>query len=129
MLGQERRGQLDERPLAIDQGAQPCGVGLVQQPADRHVDHGGIGQAGVAVAIGQARRFRLEVQPLGAVRLERVELETFQDVQHEQRDHALAVGRALVHLEPAVGGPDRRDELARRGGEVVLVCSPPSLRR
>ena len=55
----------------------------------------------------------------GAVRVEPGELEALQDVEHQQRDHALAVGRALIDLMAAVGGADRVDELAGRAREVV----------
>ncbi len=87
---------------------------------------GRVGQAGIAIAHREPARLGLEMQPLGAVRVESAKLEPFQDVQHLQRDHALAVGRALEHLEAAIGGPDRGHEGAG-GGRKILQRMQPAL--
>ena len=79
----------------------------------------GIAHEPVTVPVGEARRLRLQVETLGAERIERREVETGQDVQHQQRDDALAVGRALVDVQVAVSGADRRHVVGARGGEVV----------
>ena len=116
---QQRRRQVGERALRVDQAGELFGVGLVEQPPGRDVGEGGVGQRRVAVAEGEARGLGQEVQPLLAVRVERRQVELLQDVEHQQRHHALAVGRALVDVDVAVAGVDRLHLLGRRCGEVL----------
>src|SRR3546814_17068956 len=68
-----------------------------------------VGEMGVALLVGEAGRLDLVVQPLGAHRLHRRQVEAGEDVQQQQGDDALPVGRALVDVVALVGGAERID--------------------
>ena len=67
------------------------------------------------------------MQALRAVRVERGGLEALEDVEHQEHDHALPVGWALVDLVPAIGRADRLDELAGGGREIVQAVEAAGL--
>ena len=97
------------------------GVGVLggEQRVGRHVHRVGVGDERGAVAIAEAGGFRLQMQAFRPQRIEARELEALQDVEDEQRDDPLPVGRALVDVEAPVVGADRLDLLRREGGEIV----------
>ena len=59
------------------------------------------------------------MQPFGAHRVEAGEVEALEDVEDEQRDDPLPVGRALVDVEAPVVRADGLHRLRLEGGEVV----------
>ena len=86
----------------VDVAAHGVGVAGREQPLHRHVHRVGVGDQGRTVAIAEARGFRLQVQALCAHRVEPGEVEALKDVEDEQRDDSLPVGRALVDVEAPV---------------------------
>ena len=90
-----------------------------QQAAEGHLGHRRIGEHGVPVPVGQARRLDLQVQALHRQRFQFVEGEPGQDVEDFEGDDALAVGRALIDVVAAVGSLDGSHVLALGLGEVV----------
>jgi hypothetical protein len=113
------RRQLGHGAIRPDRRAQLGGVGLGQQPVDRHLGLGRIGDEAVAVLIGQPRRLDLQMQTPGRQRLVPGEVEARQHVERDERGQPLAVGRAFVDPVTAVVGTDRGDILALGRGEVL----------
>ncbi len=64
------------------------------------------------------------MQPLRAVRRQIGERQARQDVEHQEGDHALPIGRAFIDVEAAIVAVDRRHELAGRGREIGLAMAP-----
>ena len=97
------------------------GVGIVggEQRLYRHVHRVGVGDQRRTVAIAEARGLGLQMQPFGTHRVEPGKLEALEDVEDEQRDDPLAVGRALVDVEAPVVRADGLHRLRLEGGEVV----------
>ncbi len=58
------------------------------------------------------------MQPLGAERGERGEIEVLEDIEEHQRGDALPIGRQFHDVEPAIVGGDGRCHFAPVGGEI-----------
>ena len=116
--GRGRRRQLDAAGR-IDPGGELGGECLVDQRRHRHAHESRIGKVRVAHRIGEARGFEREVEAVGAERIERGEVEAFEDVEQHQRGQALAVGRQFEDIETAIVAGDRLDRVAAMGGEVI----------
>ena len=112
-------GQLGRAASGVDQRREP-GCGLVRQhviePERRGV---GIADEAVAGIVGQRRRLGLEMDAGGAERVEPGHVEMRQDLRHEERRGAVAVGGQLDKLVVAVGPRDRLDVIAGGRGEIV----------
>ena len=112
-----------KRPGRIDAATQFAGQGVRQQPVRGDVALVGVGQNGIAHRIGEPRRVDLAMQPLGRERIS-TGLETGQDVEDQQGDHALPVRRTFVHLVAAEAGFDRRYVGALGLGEILEGVQP-----
>ena len=111
--------QIGHGALAVDLGAQAVGIGSGEKLPHRHRDVVLVGEQVVAVAVSQPASFDLQMQALGAVRVDRAKVEAREHVQHQERGQALVVGGHLVDIVAAIGGADRRLVVALRSGEVV----------
>ena len=65
VVGGAGRRQGGHGARVVDEAAQLGEVGGVGQARNRYVRLRGVGEEGVAVAVGQPRRFHVAVQPLG----------------------------------------------------------------
>ena len=112
------RCQIDRR-VRLDEPAPLRRVGLAQQPLDRHRGARRIGHVGPRVGERQPNRLDRRVQRLDRARRRRRDVDSFENVQRDQRRDPLAVGRALVDRVAAVGRRERRLECRAVRGQIV----------
>ncbi len=110
-------------PGRVDGGAQAVGVFHRQKLGHRHRGHHRIGNPGVARRIGQPSGLDLGMHPLYRERAF-AGLDPAEDVQEQERDHPLAVRRALVDGVAAEFSRDRGDVFACRAGEILQRMQP-----
>ncbi|MHC2777594.1 hypothetical protein ACVIM7_007085 [Bradyrhizobium liaoningense] len=79
----------------------------------------GRGNMHLAVHVGDACRFRLEMEALDAHGRVLGQIEARQDVEHQERGDARAVRRALPDIVALVQGAYRRGHFGRVRGEIV----------
>src|SRR5581483_4936586 len=77
-----------------------------------------IGDVAVAIGEGELFRFNQQMKIVGAVVLERAELERLGELQHCQRDDALRRRRQLVDIVAAVVRRRRLDPIGAAIGEI-----------
>ena len=90
-----------------------------QQPVHRHVGLFGVGDEDIAILVGEPPGFDLLVQALNADGIDAIGLEAAHDVEQQQRNDPLAIGRAFVHLVATVFGGDGGDVVADHVGEII----------
>src|SRR5262249_35384919 len=73
----------------------------------------------ITYGIGKPRSLECQMEALGADRIKRGEIETLQDIEHQQRSQALAVGRQFQDIQATVIRGNRRDDLAAMASEVL----------
>ena len=100
--------------------AQPGGEIVGQQLLDRHVAAARIADEGIALGIGEALGLHLQMQPFCADRVEGGEIEALQDIEHDLRRDAAAVGRDFEHGPAAIAGFERRDRLVALSCKILL---------
>jgi len=126
--GRGEGGQWLAPARGVDRAAQLGGMGIGEQPVERHCGKVRVGEVDVAVLVGQAAGLDLAVQALGGRRRARAGvLEAGDDAEQQESYDALAGRRALVDLEAAVGGGDRRHVAAGHPSEVLQGVQPAML--
>ena len=115
----------------IHEAAALVGVGLRDQPLDRHVGEARVADVAVAVVIGELLGLHHEMDVVGAEERLAVQLERLEQVQHLEHREALGRRRRLVDRHVAIGADDRlaparalRREIA--GGEEAVVGRRPA---
>src|SRR5262245_32769841 len=116
--------------LWIEVCATALGIALVEEPLDRRPRLRGIGDPSIAIGVGELGRFEEEMQALRGVRRVLRHLESFQQVQGEERGQSLGRRRRLVHRVAAIGRGKRRSPFALVrcevvGGEEALALEAP----
>jgi hypothetical protein len=79
----------------------------------------GVGDMGIAHTIGEPGRLERDMQAFRPVRIERSQVEAFENIEQHQRGEALAVGRQFHHVEPAIIRCDRRRRFAAMAREII----------
>ena len=92
---------------------------LSEQRRHRGAHERRIGDVGVAHRVGEPRRLERDVEALGAERIERGEIEAFEDIEQHQRGQALSIGRQFEDIEAAIIGRNRLHHVAAMRGEVL----------
>ena len=92
---------------------------LVEQIGDRDAHMRGVGDVGVAYRKAKPRCFQHQMEALRPKRIERGEIEVFQNVEHHQRGEPLPVRRNLNEIEPAVIGRDRSYGITAMAREIL----------
>ena len=91
----------------------------------RHAHEGGIGDVGVAHRISEPRGFERDMRALGALRIERGDIEVFEDVEQHKRREPLPVRRQFDNIEAAIIRRDRDRLFAAMRGEIGRSATPP----
>ena len=99
----------------VDRGGAFVGVGVRQQPIERHVAEARIGA--VALAIQEGALLRLDQHMDALHRIERGKVEALGDLQHLQHGEAGGVRRRLGDAEAAIGDA--------RSGPAAAAGTPP----
>src|SRR5262249_18075593 len=73
----------------------------------------------ITYGIGKPRSFERQMEAIRTERIERREIETLEDIEHQQRRQALAVGRQFQDVQATVIRGNRRDDLAAMASEVL----------
>ena len=118
VLGPSERRQVLDGVRQVDLRRQFIGQAVGQKIIDRNLREPRIADECVARGVSEARRFDLDVE---VVDIERIglRLEARQDVQNDQGDNALTVGRAFVDRPATILRRDRLDVLALGAREIV----------
>ncbi len=113
------RGRQFGALVHVDLGGELFGKAFVEQVGNGDTHMRRVGDVGVAHRIAQPRGLQHQMEPLRAERIERLEIEVFQDVEHHQRGEPLPVRRDLDQIEPAIIGRDRRHGVAAMAREIL----------
>src|SRR5215472_1864155 len=105
--------------LWIEVRAAAVGVALIEEPLDGRPRLHGIGDPSIAIGVRELGRFEQEMQALCGVRRVLRHLESFEQVQGEERGQPLGRRRRLVHRVAAIGRGERLCPFALVRGEVV----------
>ena len=97
------------RALHVDERGARFEVARPQQLLRPHVHVVEIAHVAARIGESELHRLDLQVQAVGAVDLERRDIEVLQDAERGQRDDPLAVGRQLMQRVAAVVDCERRD--------------------
>ena len=119
----DRRFRLRQREIAgarhVDRRGAFIGIGVGQQPIQRHVAEARVGA--VALAIEERALLRLHQHVDAPHRIERGKVEALGDLQHLQHGEAGGVRRRLRHAEAAIGDADRVLQLRLERLEVAFI--------
>ena len=103
----------------VDQRGELLGEALSSRSATGDAHMRGVGDMRVAHRKAEPRRFQHQMKSLGPERIERLEVEILQDVEHHQRGEPLPVRRHFDEIEAAIIGRDRRDRIAAVAREIL----------
>ena len=103
--------QRSHSAVAGNSCTQTVGIRRRQEMRTRHLDGVRIGDQCGAVAVSQTCRLGFDMKTLPAVGVERRQIIALENIQDDQRDDALAVGRAFENVIAAIIGLDRLDIL------------------
>jgi hypothetical protein len=96
-----------QRSARVHQRTTRVGMGLRDQPLDRHVDEARVGEVAVAIVIRELLGLDHEVHRVGGEEGLLVQLERLQQVEHFENREALRRRRRLDQRDAAVAADER----------------------